>query len=59
MIWNSNVEFKSRDNLGDLIRLNFQKIIYTNYSIINLKIWNSNVECKSRNNLTDLIWLNH
>ena len=53
MIWNSNVEFKSRHNLEDLIRLNFQKIIYINYSIINLKIWNSNVEFKSGNILID------
>ena len=53
MIWNSNVEFKSWYNLKDLIRLNFQKIIYINYLIINLKIWNSNVEFKYGNILRD------
>ena len=50
MIWNSNVEFKSRDNLEDLIRLNFQKIIYISYSTINLRIWNSKIEIKSKKN---------
>ena len=53
MIWNSNIEFKSRDNLENLIKLNFQKIIYISSLIINLKIWNSNIEFKSGNNLTD------